>query len=116
VFAAMVIVSVVLAALSTIAAIRKLSHREAVVRSYLRAGVPEDKLNYLAVILLAAAAGLILGLGWAPIGVAAAAGLIVYFAVAIGFHIRAGDTKSVPTPLGFEAMAVAAFVLRLSDP
>ena len=33
--------------------------------------MPEDKLDYLAVILLAGAAGLVLGLVWAPLGVAA---------------------------------------------
>jgi hypothetical protein len=65
------VVSVLLAALLALAAVRKLSHQEQIVQSYVRVGVPEDKLNCLAAILLAGAAGLMLGLLWAPIGVAA---------------------------------------------
>jgi uncharacterized membrane protein YbjE (DUF340 family) len=113
-FVATATVSALLAALLAFTAVRKLSHREEVVASYTRVGVPEDKLDHLAVILLAAAAGLILGLFWAPIGVAAAAGLIVYFIVAIAAHIRADDEEHLPTPLTMEAIAVAALILRLA--
>lgn len=113
-FVATVIVSVLLAALLAFSAIRKLSHREEVVQTYLRAGVPEDKLNYLAIILIAGAAGLILGLFWAPIGVAAAIGLVVYFIVAVGFHIRNDDAEHLPTPLVIALIATAALILRLA--
>jgi DoxX-like family len=108
------IVSAVLAALLAFAAIRKLSHREEVVRTYVRVGVPDDKLDYLAITLLAGAAGLILGLFWGPIGVAAAIGVVCYFVVAIGFHIRAHDTENLPTPVVIALLALAALVLRLS--
>jgi len=77
--------------------------------------VPEGKLNYLAVILLAGAAGLILGLFWGPIGVAAAIGLIAYFLLAIAAHIRHDDNENLPTPVVIELMAVAALVLRLGS-
>jgi hypothetical protein len=113
-FVATITVSALLAALLAFTAVRKLSHREDVVASYTRVGVPEQKLNYLATILLAAAAGLIIGLAWAPIGVAAGAGLIVYFIVAITAHIRAHDEKHLPTPLMMEAIAIAALILRLA--
>lgn len=113
-FTATVIVSVVLAGVLTLSAVRKLSHREEVVRTYLRVGVPEDKLNYLAVILLAGAAGLLAGLVWAPIGLAAAIGLVVYFAAAVGFHVRARDLGNVATPAVLAVIAVAALVLRLA--
>lgn len=108
------IVSVVLAALLSAAAIRKLSHTEEVVRSYRRAGVPEDKLNYLALILLAGAAGLIVGLFWTPIGVAASAGVVSYFVIAIGFHIRANDTRRAATPLALALIAIALLILQLT--
>lgn len=113
-FVAATVVSLLLAALLVVAAVRKLSHREPVVRGYLRVGVPADKLNYLAFILLAGAAGLAAGLLWAPIGVAAAAGLICYFGLAIVAHIRAGDAKNLPTPVLMLALAVAALVLWLA--
>jgi hypothetical protein len=109
---ASVIVSL-LAALLSFAAVRKLSHRKDVVESYVRVGVPEDKLNYLAVILLAGAAGLMLGLFWTPLGVAAAIGVTCYFLLAIAAHIRADDVANLPTPLMIEALAVAALVLQL---
>nr|WP_169310430.1 DoxX family protein [Rhodococcus oryzae] len=54
-FVATVIVSVLLAALLGFAAIRKLSHRDPVVREYAELGVPENRLNLLAGLLLAGA-------------------------------------------------------------
>jgi hypothetical protein len=108
------IVSVLLATLLAFAAARKLSHREPVVQTYVRVGVPEDKLDYLAIILLAGATGLVIGLFWAPIGVAAAIGVIAYFSVAIAFHIRAHDERNLPTPLVIALIAVTALVLRLA--
>jgi hypothetical protein len=113
-FALTAAVSALLAFLLAFTAVRKLSHRPEVVASYTRVGVPEEKLNYLAMILLAAAAGLILGLVWAPIGVAASAGLIVYFVVAVAAHLRAHDEEHLPTPLTLEAIAIAALILRLA--
>jgi hypothetical protein len=113
-FVATVIFSILLAALLAFAAVRKLSHRPEIVATYVRVGVPEDKLDYLAIILLAGAAGLILGLFWGPIGVAAAVGVVCYFLVAIASHIRANDEGHLPTPVVIEAIAVAALALRLA--
>lgn len=110
---ATIVVSVLLAAALAAAAIRKLSHTQEVVRSYQRAGVPEDRLNQLAVILLAGAAGLIAGLFWTPLGIAAAAGVFVYFVVAIGFHFRANDLGRAGTPVAFALLAAATLVLQL---
>jgi DoxX-like family len=107
------IASIVLAGLVSAAAIRKLTHRPDVVRSYLEAGVPEDRLDLLAGVLLAGAAGLVLGLVWAPIGIAAAAALAVYFIAAVASHIRAGDAEHAATPVAFEAIAIAALALRI---
>jgi hypothetical protein len=108
-----VAVSILLAALLAFSATRKLSHRPEVVQAYVRAGVPEDKLDYLAVTLLAGAAGLLVGLVWAPLGIAAALALVVYFLVAMAFHIRAGDAEHLPTPLVMALLAAAALALRL---
>jgi DoxX-like family len=113
-FAATVVVTSGLAALLAFAAIRKLSHQEAVVQSYVRVGVPPDKLDYLAYVLLAGAAGLVLGLFWAPIGVAAGAGVVCYFVLAVAAHIRHHDERNLPTPLVIEALAIAALTLRVA--
>jgi hypothetical protein len=108
------VVSILLAALLTFSAVRKLSHRDDVVQAYAKAGVPEDKLDVLAMILLAGSAGLIAGLFWAPVGVAAALGLVCYFVVAVSFHIRAGDAAHLPTPLAIALLAALALALRLA--
>jgi hypothetical protein len=113
-FAATTVLSALLAAALAYSALRKLSHESQVVEAYARAGVPEDKLDYLAVILLAGAAGLVLGLFWAPVGIAAAIGLVCYFIVAVSFHIRANDTRNLPTPLVIALVAAAVLVLRLA--
>jgi DoxX-like family len=108
------IVSLLLASVLTYSALRKLSHQPEVVQSYVRVGVPEERLNYLAMLLLAGAAGLVAGLFWAPIGIAAAAALVVYFLLAVGAHIGARDTQHIPTPIAIELVSAAALALRLA--
>jgi hypothetical protein len=115
VFAAALIVSSLLAMALVFSAIRKLSHRPEVVRTYVRVGVPEARLDHLAIILLAGAAGLVAGLFWAPIGLAAAVGVVVYFLLAIAAHVRAGDQEHLPTPVVIEGIALAALALRLAS-
>jgi len=105
------IVSVLLALLLVFAAARKLSHRPEIVATYTRVGVPEERLNALAWVLLAGAAGLVAGLFWPPVGVAAGAGLVLYFLLAIGAHVRAGDARNLPTPVAMELLALASLVV-----
>jgi DoxX-like family len=113
-FITTVAVSVVLAALLAVSAVRKLGHQEQVVATYVRVGVPEARLNLLAAVLLAGAAGLLAGLAWAPLGVAAAAALTVYFAVAAAFHVRADDAAHLPMPVALGLLSAAATALRLA--
>jgi len=112
---AVVVTSSLLAAVLAFAALRKLSHREEVVQSYMRVGVPRDKLDYLAAILLVGAGGLAIGLFWAPIGVAATIGVIVYFLLAVAAHLRADDARNLPTPGAIELVAIATLALRLAS-
>lgn len=56
------------------------------------------------VVKLASAAGLLVGLWWAPLGVVTGIALVAYFVVAIAFHARAGDT--VANSLAAVAMLV----------
>jgi hypothetical protein len=111
---ASIIVSSLLAALISYSAILKLTHRPEVVEDYRRAGVPERWLNGLAALLLTAAAGLVVGFWWPIAGIAAAAGLVVYFALAVGFHVRAKDTANVVTPAALMLLAVATVVIRVA--
>jgi hypothetical protein len=111
---ASIVVSILLAALISYSAVLKLSHRPKVVEDYRRAGVPERWLNWLAALLLASAAALVVGHWWTPAGVAAAAGLCAYFAVAVGFHVRTKDTKNAVTPVVLMVLAIAALGLQLA--
>src|SRR5262245_2721624 len=105
-------VSLILAALLLTTAIRKLTHAPGVVETYRRVGVPERRLNLLALILIAGAAGLVIGLWWRPLGVAAAVGLVIYFALAVAAHVRHRDLKPLPTPSVFLVLSVAALALN----
>jgi hypothetical protein len=107
------VVTVLLAAVLAAAALRKLTHREDVVAGYAKVGVAEERLNGLAFILLLGAAGLLLGLAWTPVGIAAAGGVVVYFALAIAAHVRHDDVANLPTPVLIEGMAVAALALQV---
>jgi uncharacterized membrane protein YbjE (DUF340 family) len=113
---ASIVVSSLLAALISYSAVLKLTHRPNVVEDYRRAGVPERWLNWLAAVLLTGAAGLIVGHWWRFAGIAAAAGLVAYFALAVGFHVRAKDTKNAVMPVVLIVLAIAALVLRLAAP
>jgi hypothetical protein len=112
--AALAIASVLLAAALSYSAAMKLTHRPEVVASYARAGVPEAWLNRLAVLLLVASAALVAGILWQPLGLAAAAVLVVYFAVAVSFHLRHDDRRSLPTPVVMLALAAIAAALHIA--
>jgi hypothetical protein len=67
------------------------------------------------VLLLAAAVGLMVGLFWAPIGVAAGAGLVAYFVIAALFHIKVNDPiGQIMNPLVPAVIAAIALWLRVA--
>ena len=111
---ALIVVSSLLGRPLTVSAALKLTHRRKVVEGYRIAGVPETWLNGLAALLLAAAAGLIVGLWWPIASIAAAVGLVVYFVLAVGFHIRAKDTAHAITPAVLACVAAAVLALHIA--
>jgi DoxX-like protein len=115
VFIATIGVAAFLVTLLCLSAFIKLTRREPYVQGYLRVGVPAHRLNLLAYLLLLGAAGLLAGLWWAPVGVAAAAALTCYFIAAVAAHLRVGEARSLPTPLTYLALAVVALVLRIAS-
>jgi DoxX-like family len=112
---ALVVVSILLAVLLSASAAFKLSHSAKAVEGYRIAGVPESWLNGLAALLLVAAAGLIIGIWWPLAGIAAAAGLVVYFVLAVGFHVRAKDTAHLVTPAVLAAVSAAVVALHVAS-
>ena len=110
-FTAHVVVTLMAIAASTFVAIANFMRLEFVLVTAAKVGVPESWIAMLGTLNAAAALGLLLGLiGVAPIGTAAAIGLILYFAAAIITHVRARD-HSIGPAAAFLLLAVAALVL-----
>jgi len=76
-------------------------------------GVPLRYFPLLAACEFAGALGLVLGIWWPPLGVAAGIGLVLYFVGAVGSHLRVGDVKGIGPAAFMLAAAVAALVMRV---
>lgn len=77
-------------------------------------GVPLSLFPVLAFIELAAAAGLVVGIAFAPLGLAAGIGLVVYFVGATAGHLRVGDRANLQPAVLMLALAVAVTAARLA--
>jgi hypothetical protein len=113
VFVACVIVTIVIALLSAVSAVAKLREEPAIIEGLVdKLGLSRSWLRPLASLELAGAAGALIGLAWAPIGIAATTGLTLYFLGAVGIHVQKGDTAGVIRPLPFLVLAALALALR----
>jgi DoxX-like family len=75
-------------------------------------GVPEGWLPLLGALKAAGAAGLLIGLLWLrPIGIAAAAGLVLFFVGAMATHVRARVLYNLAFPGFYLALAVGSLIL-----
>ena len=110
---ATVVVTILLAGLFTFAASIKLLgvSQSLAIRDHL--GLKPLQWRLIGACELAGVAGVLVGLMWAPIGIAAAIGLVLLSIGAIVFHLRASDGAKdmAPAVIGL-ALAVAAAVLR----
>ena len=114
-FIALVVVTVLLAAICLNSAAMKLRRTEQVLAVISgTVGVPQQTLPALAALEIAGATGILLGLWLEPLGVLAASGLVAYFVGAVGGHLRVRDTRNLAMPLPPLVLAVAVLVLRLA--
>jgi hypothetical protein len=111
-FLATVIVSSLLAVALLASAQVKLSRSAKVMETMVSVGVPEERVWLLAVAEIAGALGVVAGLWWWPLGVAAAIGVVLYFVGAVSSHLRKYDLKIAPA-LFMLIWGVAALVLRI---
>lgn len=79
-----------------------------------RLKIPQHRLPILGFLKTAGAIGLVLGIRFPIIGVAAAAGLVLFFMGAIAVTIRARWYAHLPYPLAWLALAVGSLGLRLA--
>lgn len=101
---------VVLAAgANTFSAVADFVRLERIRVSMTRVGVPPRLLPWLGVPKAVAVMGLLAGLANTWLAVAAAVGLVVFFLLAIGTHLRAGD-HTIALPIGFLVLAVGVLV------
>lgn len=76
-------------------------------------GVPLKFFPLLAACEFAGALGLLVGIGWRPMGVAAGIGLVLYFVGAVVSHLRVGDFKGIGSASFMLVVAAGALALRL---
>ena len=111
--AATVIVTLLLAALFTFSASIKLLgvSKSLAIRDHL--GVSPIQWRVIGALELAGVAGALVGLLWAPLGIAAAIGLTLLSIGAVAFHMRASDriAETAPAVIGV-ALGVATAVLH----
>jgi hypothetical protein len=113
VFIATLIVSVLLVGGLLGSAAGKVTKQAAVMTNMKAVGVPEKRVPLLAIPETVGALGLVGGLFWWPIGVAAAIGIIIYFVLAVSAHVRVHDKNFAPAAF-LLVLAIAALVLRIA--
>ena len=110
---ATVVATILVAALFTFSSSIKLLgvSQSLAIRDHL--GVKPLQWRLIGVCELAGVAGVLVGLMWAPIGIAAAIGLALLSIGAIAFHLRASDSAkdTAPAVIGF-ALAIVVAVLH----
>jgi uncharacterized membrane protein YphA (DoxX/SURF4 family) len=113
-FIAYIVIAVLMALLAVASGAAKLQHNPRVVSSIHEViGVPMPWLPVLAACEIAGALGILIGIFWPPLGLAAAVGLVLYFVGAVISHLRVRDFKGVGNPILPLLLAVATLVLRI---
>jgi Flp pilus assembly protein TadB len=111
-FIAYAIVGILLALALLVSARAKLTHDQKLTEGLIGIGVPAGLIPYLAACEIAGALGLLIGLWFAPLGIAAAIGVVLYFVGASAAHLRKSDFKGLPPALVMLVVSVAALILR----
>ncbi|MFE0650056.1 DoxX family protein [Streptomyces sp. NPDC059534] len=113
-FTAYVVAAALLAFAATASAFLTFTRNPQVVGNMTKVGVPESRLPLLATAKAAGALGLLAGLFIPALGVAAAAGLVLYFAGAVIAHLRAKDFELAPAAV-LTLISAAVLVLRIAS-
>jgi hypothetical protein len=78
-------------------------------------GYPLAAFKAVGAMEIGGAAGLLVGLYWPPLGIAASTGLLLLLAGAAASHLRAGDGIKEITPVAlFAALLIVAIYLRFT--
>ena len=111
-----VTVSVLLAAACLLPAAGKLLGHPKMRQSAAHFGIPWRKYQLIGAAELAAAAGVLIGLWWHPLGVAAAAGMVLLLLGAVLTHRRSADSgKEIAPAVASLAITVAYLAIALTS-
>jgi DoxX-like family len=112
--AAYLIATLVFALLVTFSGIAKIRRDPRVMKVvHETVGVPLKYFPVLAGCEIAGAIGLMDGILWPPLGVAAGIGLVLYFLGAIVAHLRVGDVKGIGSAVSMLMFAAVVLALRV---
>jgi hypothetical protein len=115
-FTAYVVVAVLAAVANAAAAAFDFARADRVLANMTKVGVPRSWLVPLGALKAAGALGLLVGIGVPLLGVAASAGLVLFFVGAIITHIRAhAEALSYAYPGTFLLLALGSLVPRLAS-
>jgi hypothetical protein len=108
-----VTMSLLLAAACLLPAVGKLTGQPKMRQSAAHFGIPRPRYRLIGAAELAAAAGILAGLWWHPLGVAGAAGMALLLLGALVTHRRAADSGKEMAPALF-ALAITLAYLAIS--
>lgn len=114
-FIAYAVIGVLLALMLLASAYAKLTRNKALVDGLTGIGVPLGMFPFLASCEIAGAAGVLVGLWYGPLGIAAAIGLVLYFIGAVGAHLRKRDFKGLPNASVMLIASAAVLALRAAS-
>jgi hypothetical protein len=108
------VLTIVLAATAAFSGVGKLRRDPRIVQVVHEVvGVPLQYFPLLAACEIAGAVGLVLGIRWPVLGMAAGVGLVVYFVGEVVSHLRVGDMKGIGPAAFLLMVSVAALVRRV---
>ena len=113
-FVAYTVIGILLALGVLGSATAQLAGNKVVMANLVHLGLPLRIIPFLASCLIAGGLGLVVGVWYHPLGIAAAVGLVLYFVGALIAHLRKADFKGLPAPILFLVLAGAALSLLVA--
>ena len=113
-FIAYVVVAVLLSLLLLVSARGDITRDPKITEQLKAIGVRDSWFLPLGLVKIAGALGLLVGIAYRPLGIAAAIGVVLYFLGAVITHVRAGDKKGVGVPAVIMLFSVAPLVLGIA--
>lgn len=114
-FVTYLVVAVLMSVVLVISAGAKFTRPPRMVEQMSTLELPFTLLPFLGVAQIAGAAGLVIGVWWGPLGVAAATCLTLYFIGAVAAHVRVGDIAGTAPAATLAVVAAVLIGLRVGS-